>query len=92
MIYAAEALVKNKKQRFNVEFKEDRILVNETIHNEILIEDIADIEVVNSKKVKIHLAGHKGEEIMNINRIRPDLRERFKETLLSLRNHAKVAS
>ena len=89
---AIEALVKNKKQRFNVEFRENKILINEESQNEILIDDIIDIEIINPNKIKIFTNGQNNGEIMYVNRIRRDLRNDFKSILLGLNNKAKAGT
>ncbi|MEL7004570.1 MAG: hypothetical protein AAFN93_17820, partial [Bacteroidota bacterium] len=44
LMITAEAIVKNKKQRFNVEFQQDKIVINEEPKNEILLKDIVGVE------------------------------------------------
>ena len=84
LIIVIEKIVENRKKLFNVEFKKDRIVINENSSNEIMFGDIAAVEVINPKKIKLKIKDRQEDAIMNINRIARNLREEFKSQLLGL--------
>lgn len=77
----AERIVKNRRKKFNVIFEEDKIIVNEDIHNEILYNDISSIEIVDAQTFKIQTRSTENSYIFNVNRITKSLRKAFVEEL-----------
>ncbi|WP_281616497.1 hypothetical protein [Flammeovirga sp. SubArs3] len=82
--FIIERLIKNKRMIFNVEFNSEKLVINEDINREIFYSKIEDIQIINSKKIKIITSEDK-DVIMNTNRIRRDHRDKFKSQLLNLK-------